>query len=198
MCYKGSKRAPKSLKMTNFCNLICIFVHFFVSLHPNFLSNTLFVVFTPMIIDKITNADRYFDCVPGLEQFIKFYNDNDLEDLPACKLRLDGSDLYLSISDIQGKDEQSANLEAHRDYIDIQVPLTATERMGWKPLEDCLKESKEYDEGKDVEFYADQPAFFFDVPVGYFVVFFPSDAHVPGIGKGNNWRKVVAKSRIAQ
>ena len=26
-----------------------------------------------MILDKLENADRYFDCVPGFEQFMKFY-----------------------------------------------------------------------------------------------------------------------------
>ena len=104
-----------------------------------------------MILDKLENADLYFESVPGLERFVQFFNDNDLEEFPACKVRLDGDDLFINIIDLQGKDEQSLPMEAHRDYIDIQVPLTGTETMGWKPLEDCQQMTEEYDEGKDME-----------------------------------------------
>ena len=36
-----------------------------------------------MILDKLENADLYYDIVPGLERFIQFFNDNDLEVFPA-------------------------------------------------------------------------------------------------------------------
>ena len=39
-----------------------------------------------MILDKLENADLYFDSVPGFEKFMKFFNDNDLEEMPACKV----------------------------------------------------------------------------------------------------------------
>ena len=32
-----------------------------------------------MILDKLENADWYFDSVPGFAQFMKFFNENDLE-----------------------------------------------------------------------------------------------------------------------
>ena len=50
-----------------------------------------------MILDKLENADNYFDCVPGLERFIDFWKDNDLEAMPACKIRLDGNDFVINI-----------------------------------------------------------------------------------------------------
>ena len=102
-----------------------------------------------MILDKLENADWYFGCVPGFQQFMKFFNDNDLEELPACKIKLDGQDLIVNISDQVAKDEKDCKLEAHRDYIDIQIPLTASETMLWSSLEDCQDVIKEYDEGKD-------------------------------------------------
>ena len=51
-----------------------------------------------MILDKLENADWYYDSVPGLKEFMKFYNDNDLEEMPACKIYLDGKDLFVNIS----------------------------------------------------------------------------------------------------
>ena len=73
-----------------------------------------------MILDKLENADWYFGCVPGFQQFMKFFNDNDLEELPACKIKLDGQDLIVNICDQTPKDEKDCKLEAHKDYIDIQ------------------------------------------------------------------------------
>ncbi|MBQ7698637.1 MAG: YhcH/YjgK/YiaL family protein [Paludibacteraceae bacterium] len=149
-----------------------------------------------MILDKLENADLYYDIVPGLERFMQFFNDNDLEVFPACKVRLDGDDLFINVIDLQGKDEKDLPMEAHRDYIDIQLPLTDSETMGWKPQEDCQRMSKEYDEGKDVELYDDPSQILFEVPTGYFVVFFPSDAHRPGIAPGRNFRKLIVKTRV--
>lgn len=149
-----------------------------------------------MILDKLENADLYFDCVPGFEKFMKFFNDNDLEEMPACKIRLDGSDLFVNILDFKGKEEANCRMEAHHDYLDIQIPLGDDEVMGWKAQVDCQTVSQEYDEGKDVEFYSDKAVAKFNVPAGHFAVFFPSDAHQPGIAPGKQYRKLIVKSRV--
>ena len=150
-----------------------------------------------MILDKIENADLYYDCVPGMERFMQFFNDNDLESFPAGKLRLDGDDLFININDIVGKPKNEVPMEAHRDYIDIQVPLTIDETMGYKAQEDCQDIIREYDEGKDVELYNDEAVAEFVVPVGYFAVFFPSDGHRPGLLPiGEKQRKLIVKTRV--
>ncbi len=151
-----------------------------------------------MILDKLENADWYYDCVPGLKEFMKFYNENDLEELPACKIYLDGKDLFVNINDFKGKEESKCRMEAHRDYLDIQIPLGDDEIMGWKAQVDCQEITQEYDEGKDVEFYADQATAKFVVPKGHFAVFFPSDAHQPGIAPGKEYRKLIVKARVNQ
>ena len=136
-----------------------------------------------MILDKLENADWYYDCVPGLEQFMKFFKDNDLEEMPAC-------------NDFKGKEEAKCRMEAHRDYLDIQIPLGDDEIMGWKAQVDCQDVTQEYDEGKDVEFYGDKATAKFTVPAGHFAVFFPSDAHQPGIAPGKEYRKIIVKARV--
>lgn len=149
-----------------------------------------------MILDKLENADLYFDCVPGFERFMKFFNDNDLEAMPACKIKLDGNDLIVNINDFKGKEESQCRMEAHKDYLDIQIPLTENEIMGWKAQEDCEQITQEYDEGKDVEFYADAATTKFVVPAGHFAVFFPTDAHQPGIAPGKEYRKIIVKAKV--
>ncbi|MBQ2541548.1 MAG: YhcH/YjgK/YiaL family protein [Paludibacteraceae bacterium] len=151
-----------------------------------------------MIIDKLENADLYYESVPGFERFMQFFNDNDLEELPACKIYLDGQDLYVNIQDFKGKEEANCRMEAHKDYLDIQIPLGDSETMGWKAQVDCEDVTQDYDEGKDVEFYGDKASVKFVVPKGHFAVFFPSDAHQPGIAPGKTYRKLIVKSRVNQ
>lgn len=150
-----------------------------------------------MIIDKLENVDLYYESIDGLERFIQFYNDNDLEELPPCRLKINGDDLFVNIAEIKGKEMKDIPLEAHRDYIDVQIPLTQTEKMGWKPQEDCQDILRDYDEGKDVELYRDHAVNTFAVPVGCFAIFFPSDAHQPGIvGEGTTQKKLIAKIKV--
>ena len=87
-------------------------------------------------------------------------------------------------------------MEAHHDYIDIQIPLGEDEQMGWKAQVDCESIKEEYNEGKDVESYNDKAVATFTVPAGHFAVFFPSDAHQPGIAPGKEYRKLVVKTRV--
>ena len=55
-----------------------------------------------------------------------------------------------------------------------------------------------YDEGKDVEFYGDKATAKFCVPAGHFAVFFPEDAHQPGIAPGKVYRKIIVKAKVQQ
>ncbi len=151
-----------------------------------------------MILDKLENAANYFDCVPGFERFMEFYNDNDLETMPACKIKLDGDDLIININDFKGKAEADCRMEAHKEYLDIQIPLTDDEVMGWKAAVDCNDVTSEYNEQKDVEFYGDAATAKFCVPAGHFAVFFPEDAHQPGIAPGKEYRKIIVKAKVNQ
>ena len=74
-----------------------------------------------MILDRIENADLYYDVVPGLERFIQFFNDNDLETFPAMKLRLDGDDLFVNIQDIKLRAAKDCPMEGLYRYSSAPV-----------------------------------------------------------------------------
>ncbi|MCM1034246.1 MAG: YhcH/YjgK/YiaL family protein [Paludibacter sp.] len=148
-----------------------------------------------MILDKLENADAYFACVPGFEQFMNFFNNNDMLNLPACKIKINGDDLFVNINDFTGKKEEDCRMEAHKEYIDIQIPLNNDEQMGWKAQEDCKIIISPYNEQKDVEFYGDKASAMLTVPAGHFAVFFPEDAHQPGIAEGCSYRKLIVKAK---
>ena len=183
-------------KITTNIAYVQIFVAFYLHMSDFFRNFAAQNCLKIMILDKLENADWYFDSVPGLKEFMKFYNENDLEELPACKIFLDGKDLFVNIVDFKGKEESKCRMEAHKDYLDIQIPLGDDEVMGWKAQVDCQDVTQEYDEGKDVEFYGDKATAKFTVPAGHFAVFFPSDAHQPGIAPGKEYRKLIVKARV--
>jgi len=85
-----------------------------------------------------------------------------------------------------------ARLEAHRRYIDIQMPLKTVESIGWADVRDLKIPRDGYNEAKDVAFYGDAAQTIVHVRPGQLAILFPEDAHAPNIGLGNH-RKLVVK-----
>lgn len=83
-------------------------------------------------------------------------------------------------------------LEAHRRHIDIHVPQSGEENMGWSPINNLKNCISPYEEERDVEFFGDEPQCNLTVRPGQFVIFYPEDAHAPNIGVGNH-RKLCVK-----
>ena len=148
-----------------------------------------------MILDALKNGMKYASLHPKFEQAFHYLLNNDLETLPAGKVELDGSNLVINIVDITGKSVDEARMETHRDFIDIQVPVGQTERMGWKATENLTEVTEAYQATKDVTFYGDKATTFVDVQPYEFAVFFPEDGHQPGISSGT-YRKIIVKIRV--
>jgi len=146
-----------------------------------------------MILDSIHNADRYTALHPRFAQAFEFLAKTDLSSLPDGRIALDGDNLFVDVATNEGK--QTAPLEAHRNYIDIQMPISTTETMGWRPTADCLKTLQPYDAARDIAFFADEYAMRLQVQPGQFVVFFPEDAHAPAMAQGL-LKKLVVKVKI--
>ena len=149
-----------------------------------------------MILDKLENLEDYE--LGGLfPRAIEFLRDNDLMSLPPCKIKVAGNDLTVNIQDITGKEEKDCKMESHRDFADIQIVLGGgVEKMGWKATDDCKEILTPYNEEKDVEFYSDAADTFVNVKSGQAAIFFPTDAHQPGIAPGQHYRKIVVKVKV--
>jgi len=144
-----------------------------------------------MIIDRLENAEQYYDMHPAFAQAFAFLSRSDLAQLPAERHDIDGDDLFCSISNGPGRPRSEANLEAHRKYIDIQYVIAGREEYGWKPTSDCRVVHTPYDADKDIGFFKDPPQTWTEVPVGSFVIFFPEDAHAPLVGEGQIHKAVL-------
>lgn len=148
-----------------------------------------------MILDTIQNASRYLSLSGNFKDAFKFLQRTDLRELALGRHEINGEMIYASISRGPGRSRQEGRLETHVSYIDIQMVLTGTEEMGWKPRSTCEQPTGAYDERKDIQFFSDLPDTWFSMRPGQFVVFFPEDAHMPMISP-DEIHKVVIKIKV--
>ncbi len=145
-----------------------------------------------MILDTLPNLQQYAALNPRFQAVLRFLEQHDLSSLPTGRHDIDGDDLYVNIQDATPRTRQEARLESHQQMIDIQIPLSDSEEMGYSPLS-ALSEAP-YDADKDIAFYDETPESYFTVRPGEFVIFFPQDGHAPAISP-NGLRKAIFKVR---
>lgn len=150
-----------------------------------------------MILDTLENAHRYLPLNKGFQKAIEFLMRLDLKDLPVDTYEIDGGRVYAMVSKDPGRRKEDALLEIHKKYIDIQLVLAGTDEMGWKPILSCKHPRGEYKKESDVLFYEDEPETWLPIESGFFVIFFPEDAHMPMISSGQ-LHKVVVKVAVDQ
>ena len=149
-----------------------------------------------MILDNISNIDKYACLHPRFAKAFEFVKSLNLEALePGAKFEIDGKDIHASVSAKEGLKAEDAKFEAHDNYFDIQVCPSRTETLGWSPR-DTVKEIKTpYNAEKDVTFFADKPSTYFQLIAGWFAIFYPEDVHAPMIGDGEI-KKLVVKIKV--
>jgi len=144
-----------------------------------------------MILDSIDNAKKYYSLNSYFKQVFEYLLTIKDREIESGRYNIDSDNAFLLVSEGDGKDEKEAKLEVHRKYIDIQMPLAGNEKIGWKPLTECLEAEGEFNIGKDIMFFKDKSHQNIELKPGYFAIFFPEDAHAPMIGKGKIKKGVV-------
>ena len=131
-----------------------------------------------MVIDRLENIEKYTLLHPLFEQAIDFLKSHDLHSL--------------AIGKTNPKEKENAKLETHKDYIDIQIPLSGTEIMGYTAAQDCLPVDAPYNAEKDITFFEGLAEDYIAVKPGMFAIFFPQDGHAPGITP-DGVKKIIVK-----
>lgn len=147
-----------------------------------------------MIVDDLSQANKYEALHPRFKQAFEFLTSNNLEALSLGKHTIDGDNLFAIVVNEEAVPmlESTSQFECHNQYIDIQYVFGGVETIGYKHRETCVEPRGEYNAEKDVLFYEDAPDFFFKLFPGQFGIYFPNDVHAPMIGDGKI-RKVVIK-----
>lgn len=148
-----------------------------------------------MIYDTLKHLEQYQGLFPRLYRGLELLRTTDFSSLADGPYEVEGKDLFFSLQSYESK---PANLtpEAHRDYIDIQFLVEGAEKVGVAPLEDMLEEVDGRPES-DIWFYRG-PVDELTLSGDRFAVFFPGDAHAPGIALGQPapCRKCIVKVHL--
>jgi biofilm protein TabA len=112
------------------------------------------------------------------------------------KVEIRGDVLFALNQVYCGREASEAKYESHLNYIDIQYIVSGTEMIKVCPRAK-LKIETPYNPQEDIEFYFDQPGSQFLLTTGMLAIFYPEDAHAPGIAVGEGLiRKSVIKIKI--
>lgn len=148
-----------------------------------------------MIIDKIENAEKYYNAHPEFKAVFEVLASLDAES-EEKRRDVNGNKAFVNLSSYVNKPAAECKFEAHAKYADIQYVVTGHEYIDVTPsdgltaTEDKLAES-------DIAFYENPTSFTrADLTEKTFVVLFPGEAHRPLVApddKGIRTKKAVAK-----
>lgn len=144
-----------------------------------------------MILDTLDRLECYGYISPMMDKVLDFFRKTDLTTLKPGRIDLQGDDLFVNVNrqDAQTRDE--APIEAHQEYIDIQVPISSDEEMGFISAPFMPAPSKAYNADRDVAFYPGLCDTYLNVRKGMFVVFFPGEGHAPAITRDGILKLIV-------
>ncbi len=148
--------------------------------------------------DKMALAKAYFKNPDRWNKAFAFLKETDLKKLELKRYDIDGDNLYIIISEYNSKDPKTTRYEAHKKYIDIQYVVSGNELEGVAPLTSQESVLQQYDAAKDIEFLSVKNGKMISATPAGFFVFFPSDAHMPGLMNKTSVpvRKAVVKIKI--
>lgn len=144
-----------------------------------------------MILDRLSNLEKYEGVIPHAGDIAKFLAKNDAVSL--TKGRHDVTDtVYVNVLDLNNG--ENTTYEAHRKYHDLQCIITGDEHMKRCHISDA-KDGGEYNDEDDYILFASaESESVCHLFAGDFAFFEPEDAHCPGIcGTTPVVRKLVFK-----
>ena len=134
-----------------------------------------------MILDTLDRLGNYGFISPMMDKVLDFFRTTDLSKLEPGRISLQGDDLFVNVNRQGAQTRQDVPIETHREYIDIQVPISSDEEMGFISAPFMPAPSVPYSAEKDVAFFPGQCDTYLNVRKGMFVVFFPGEGHAPAI-----------------
>ncbi len=134
-----------------------------------------------MIFDSLDNFRMYVDLNPGFSDIQTFLSKTDLAGLAIGKHPINDNGGYASVNEYNTKSIEDSFIECHRKFIDVQIIAWGEEKIGVTHKQFCVEQP--YDDAKDLQKLTGKLDFMTLLPE-LFAVFFPHDAHEPGISSG--------------
>lgn len=144
-----------------------------------------------MILDRIAHAENYLGINGELDKALHALVKLDFTQPMPARTEISKVSYYTCTENRLLP--RRHRFEFHRRYIDIHVPVNAGEQIALCAA-DLAPENADFDEERDFGLFCGEETAVVTVPVGWFCVCFPWDAHEPVIGDENViLRKLVFK-----
>lgn len=142
-------------------------------------------------------ARHYFTNRERWEKAFTFLNSNDLSKLAIGRYQLEGDSLFVNVSEYTTLNEEETRFEVHQKYADIQYLVSGEEKIGIVALTESTV-TDPYNPEKDAAFLTTAENHYRLASPERFFIFFPDDAHRPGVKNVENIRvrKIVVKVLI--
>lgn len=124
-------------------------------------------------------AKQYHANKAWWDKAFAFLNDPKIDTLKPGKYMIDGDNVFAMITKGATKHIDSVRWESHRNYIDLHYVIRGKERIGAAQVTSATV-TKPYDASRDAANYTVDGKYYLAAPDEFFL-FFPSDAHRPGI-----------------
>jgi YhcH/YjgK/YiaL family protein len=150
-----------------------------------------------MIFDTIKNSQQYAAISPRIKTSFDYLAKTDFSKIEAGRYELDGSNIFALVQVYDSIPKEQGKWECHKNYIDIQYIVEGVELIGFAIAEN-MKVITEYNPEKDIAFLTGEGDFM-TLEKNSYGIFFPQDAHMPKVAKGNipaHVKKVVIKIKI--
>ena len=147
--------------------------------------------------DSLARIGDYAKLGPQFAKAVEFLQRKDLMRLPNGRYELDGENAYAMVQEATLKPWGTGRPEVHREYFDIQLPLSGEETIGVGRFDPAVP--GDFDGEKDIGFYDDAQVEPLTLRPGEFAILFPETcAHAPCCSEdaaGMMIRKIVVKVR---
>ena len=145
-------------------------------------------------VDRRSFAQHYYDHKETWDKAFEFLKNTDFANMALGRIEL-SNHTFATVSEYFPKDREGIPLEAHKKYIDIQYVISGYELIDIAPLKN-MTVTTPYNSENDIMFGVVPEFSELKASPERFFIFFPTDAHRPGMGIGNDSvlvRKVVVK-----
>lgn len=151
-----------------------------------------------MILSSLSESARIEVLHPLLKTLFDYVKSNDLSAVPAGRIEILGNDLFINVADAELLSADSQKLEVHQAYLDVHIPLSGDEIIGWRALSSLsAAPDVPFDVEVDYALYTSPASTYVTVRPGEFLIVYPEDAHAPIIGRGK-LRKLIAKVKLTE
>jgi len=150
-----------------------------------------------MVIDSLENIQTYSKLNTRFIELFNFINKADFNMFDSGRHETSISGVYFLVNEYDTKSENLNILEAHKQFLDVQVMIKGEEIIEFETV-DGHEITKEYNKENDYILFKPKIPVNIILKSNMFAVFFPQDLHMPGYAynKVSSVFKVVFKVLI--